>query len=135
MSRQDSALTDASALQLLRNRLPGALELDSDNFQDVMNAPHKPLVVITATAAKDKEQVGKDVTALARQWRDAREHAPVVFTWMDADKWGTWLKSMYGLRPGAGPAAVVASHHVRLVLGFCFFCRAPVGADGGTCRN
>ncbi|KAI0751693.1 thioredoxin-domain-containing protein [Daedaleopsis nitida] len=94
----------------LRHRLPNAVELDSDNFQDVMNAPHKPLVVITAAAAKDKEQVARDVTALARQWRDAREHAPVVFTWMDADKWGTWLKSMYGIKADAGPRAIVANH-------------------------
>ena len=112
MSRQDSALTDASALQLLRNRLPGALELDSDNFQDVMNAPHKPLVVIAATTAGDRERTAKEVTDLARRWRDAKEQAPVVFTWMDADKWGTWLKSMYGITADQLPRPVVTSHSV-----------------------
>ncbi|KAI0706903.1 thioredoxin-like protein [Cerioporus squamosus] len=94
----------------IRNRLPGAVELDSDNFQDVMNAPHKPLVVITATSGKDKEQIAREVTNLARKWRDAKEQAPVVFTWMDADKWGSWLKSMYGIKANMLPRAVVANH-------------------------
>lgn len=101
-------------LQLLRNRLPSALELDSDNFQDVMNAPHKPLVVLVATAQRDLKQTAKDVGELARKWRDARGRAPVVFAWMDADKWGKWLKSMYGIKAGGLPRAVVANH-TRLV--------------------
>ncbi|KAH9853322.1 thioredoxin-domain-containing protein [Lenzites betulinus] len=95
---------------LLRNRLPTALELDSDNFQDVMNAPHKPLVVIVATPQRDLKQIAKEVESVARKWRDAREHAPVVFTWMDADKWGKWLKGMYGLKAASLPRAVVANH-------------------------
>ncbi|KAL1939613.1 hypothetical protein VTO73DRAFT_9646 [Trametes versicolor] len=99
---------------LLRNRLPTALELDSDNFQDVMNAPHKPLVVLVATAQRDLKQTAKDVGELARKWRDARGRAPVVFAWMDADKWGKWLKSMYGIKAGGLPRAVVANH-TRLV--------------------
>ncbi|PIL36535.1 hypothetical protein GSI_00224 [Ganoderma sinense ZZ0214-1] len=99
---------------LLRNRLPSALELDSDNFQDVMNAPHKPLVVIAATAQGDLQRTAKEVTDLARKWRDAKEKAPVVFAWMDADKWGKWLKSMYGVTADQLPRPVVASHS-RLV--------------------
>ncbi|KAI1792500.1 thioredoxin-domain-containing protein [Ganoderma leucocontextum] len=99
---------------LLRNRLPSALELDSDNFQDVMNAPHKPLVVIAATSQSDLQRMAKEVTDLARKWRDAKEQAPVVFAWMDADKWGTWLKSMYGITADHLPRPVVTSHS-RLV--------------------
>ncbi|TBU43982.1 thioredoxin-domain-containing protein [Dichomitus squalens] len=99
---------------LLRNRLPGALELDSDNFQDIMNAPHKPLVVIAATSQSDKERTAKEVTEMARKWRDMKEQAPVVFTWMDADKWGTWLKSMYGIKASHLPRPIVANHS-RLV--------------------
>ncbi|KAI0759740.1 thioredoxin-domain-containing protein [Trametes elegans] len=95
---------------LLRHRLPSALELDSDNFQDVMNAPHKPLVVVVATPSGALAQTARAVGDLARAWRAAREPAPVVFAWMDADKWGKWLKSMYGLKPAALPAAVVANH-------------------------
>ncbi|KAI0829211.1 thioredoxin-domain-containing protein [Trametes gibbosa] len=95
---------------LLRHRLPTALELDSDNFQDVMNAPHKPLVVIVATPQRDLKQTAKEVADVARKWRDAREHGSVVFTWMDADKWGKWLKSMYGLKAAGLPRAIVANH-------------------------
>lgn len=99
-------------VQFMRNRIPSAVELDSDNFQDVMNAPHKPLVVLVATTQQDKEQVSKEVTAIARKWRDAKEQASVVFTWMDADKWGKWLKSMYGIKANMLPKAVVADHSV-----------------------
>lgn len=79
-----------------------------------MNAPHKPLVVLVATAQRDLKQTAKDVGELARKWRDARGRAPVVFAWMDADKWGKWLKSMYGIKAGGLPRAVVANH-TRLV--------------------
>lgn len=106
--------SDIVHVQFLRNRLPNALELDSDNFQDVMNAPHHPLVVIVGTSETDKAETAKTVTGLARQWRDAKEQASVVFTWMDADKWGSWLKSMYGLKAGSFPKAVVANHTVSL---------------------
>ncbi|OSD01995.1 thioredoxin-domain-containing protein [Trametes coccinea BRFM310] len=95
---------------LLRNRFPTALELDSDNFQDVMNAPHKPLVVIVGTPRDALAETAQQVRELARRWRDAREGVPVVFTWMDADKWGSWLKSMYGIKKGALPRAIVANH-------------------------
>ncbi|RPD62164.1 thioredoxin-domain-containing protein [Lentinus tigrinus ALCF2SS1-7] len=99
---------------IMRNRLPGAVELDRDNFQDIMNAPHKPLVVIVATSQNDKAQVAKEVIGIARKWRDAKEQAPVVFTWMDADAWGSWLKSMYGIKANMLPMTVVADHS-RLV--------------------
>ena len=79
-----------------------------------MNAPHKPLVVIAATAQNDLQRTAKEVTDLARKWRDAKEKAPVVFTWMDADKWGKWLKGMYGVTADS-PRPVVASHSVRMM--------------------
>ncbi|KAI0666173.1 thioredoxin-domain-containing protein [Trametes maxima] len=101
---------------LLRHRLPTALELDSDNFQDVMAAPHKPLVVVVAAPAPDLPRAAREVGALARQWRDAREAAPVVFAWMDADKWGKWLKGMYGVVPvEGGPLQAVVANHTGLV--------------------
>ena len=78
-----------------------------------MNAPHKPLVVIAATGQGEMMQrTAKDVTDLARKWRDAKEQAPVVFAWMDADKWGKWLKSMYGIKADAGVQIIVANHSV-----------------------
>jgi len=34
----------------------------------------------------------------------------VVFTWMDADKWASWLKNMYGIKGKEGPVIVIADH-------------------------
>lgn len=81
-----------------------------------MNAPHMPLVVIAATTQNDKEQISKEMTDLARKWRDRKEATSVVFAWMDADKWGKWLKSMYGLKPGSVPHAIIAEHSVSTVV-------------------
>ena len=94
------------------------MELDSDTFQDVMNAYNKPLVLIAASPRDQMTETFEKVKDIARRWRANKGATNVVFTWMDSDKWTKWLKSMYGLRPGAGPAAVVASHHVRRDLGF-----------------
>ncbi|KAI0665366.1 thioredoxin-domain-containing protein [Trametes maxima] len=95
-------------------RLPTVLELDSDNFQDVMAAPHKPLVV--AAPAPDLPRAAREVGALAQQWHDACEAAPVVFVWMDADKWGKWRKGMYGVVPvEGGPLQAVVANHTGLV--------------------
>ncbi|KAH9920797.1 thioredoxin-like protein [Fomitopsis serialis] len=86
---------------LLKNRLPTSMALDSDTFQDVMNAPHKPLV-LQATAA--------DVQRIAKQWRNAKGGPGVTFVWMDADKWAKWLKGMYGIQADKEVQVVVADH-------------------------
>ncbi|GBE79006.1 hypothetical protein SCP_0202030 [Sparassis crispa] len=96
---------------LLRNRLPLSLALSSDNFQDVMNAPHKPLVVLAAAAPSALQaDIAPEMRELARQWRDARGSAAVVFAWMDAERWASWLKGMYGIKPDALPRVVIADH-------------------------
>ena len=56
------------------------------------------------------------VKDIARRWRANKGATNVVFTWMDADKWGSWLKSMYGIKAGEMPRAVVANHTVRRIL-------------------
>ncbi|KAH9843500.1 thioredoxin-domain-containing protein [Rhodofomes roseus] len=105
---------DALVNWLLKNRLPTSMELDSDTFQDVMNAPHKPLVVLAAAPAAELQATAAEVQRIARQWRNAKSGAGVTFVWMDAGKWGKWLKSMYGVKPDNGPQVVVADHS-RLV--------------------
>lgn len=44
----------------------------------------------------------------------------VIFTWMDMDKWGDWMKSMYGIRmayDGSGTLddvpVIISDHKVR----------------------
>ena len=86
------------------------------SFQEVMNAKHKPLVVI-ATAPKARlGEVSVHVKDIAKQWKDKKATGDVVFTWMDGDKWSSWLKSMYGIKAGEMPRAVVANHTVRRIL-------------------
>ncbi|TFK56291.1 thioredoxin-domain-containing protein [Heliocybe sulcata] len=98
---------------LLANRLPTATELSSDSFQSIMKAPHNPLVVLVAVPDVNDASVLKTIRDIGRQWRNRKGLAggrDVVFTWMDASKWGKWLKSMYGIRSGDLPGVVVADH-------------------------
>ena len=98
--------------QLLLNKLPTYLELDSDSFQEVMNAKHKPLVVLVAAPRTELHDVSDHVKAIGQQWKDTKARGDVVFAWMDSDKWAGWLKSMYGIKADAGTRVVVANHSV-----------------------
>jgi thioredoxin domain-containing protein 5 len=102
------------SMQLLRNKLPTYIELDSDTFQEVMSAPHKPLVVLVAAPHAELHDVSDRVRAVAQQWKNSKAHGDVVFAWMDADKWTKWLKSMYGIKAESGPQVVVSNHSVSL---------------------
>ena len=104
--------------QLVSNKLPTYVELDSDNFQEVMNAAHKPLVVLVAAPKAELASTAERVRAVAQQWKDSKAAGAVVFTTMDADKWAKWLGSMYGIKPENGVSVVVANHSVSCVP-FC----------------
>ncbi|KAJ7691735.1 hypothetical protein B0H17DRAFT_1169048 [Mycena rosella] len=109
---------------LLVNRLPTALELTQDTFQLVMNAPHAPLVVIAAVGTDTHDKVAERFREIALKWRAHTGGTgifggrAVVFTWMDAEKWASWMKSMYGLRAGGrgtdaeDVGVVIADHKV-----------------------
>ena len=109
---------------LQSHRLPLALELGEGSFQEVMSAESKPLVVLVSVAASGIEHDGivETVRKLAAQWRGtgAAQYAPayaarqVVFTWMDQERWASWLKSMYGIN---GPTQIVITDH-----SVCFEC-------------
>ncbi|OBZ66615.1 Thioredoxin domain-containing protein 5 [Grifola frondosa] len=105
---------DALVKWLLSNRLPTSMELDSDTFQEVMNAPHKPLAVIVAAPSEQKDAIAKEVRDIGGRWRNSKGSPSVVFTWMDAEKWSSWLKGMYGIKSDALPRIVIANHS-RLV--------------------
>lgn len=77
-----------------------------------MYAEHKPLVVIVAAPPSEYTQTVEKVKDLARSWKDSKSRGDVVFTWMDADRWGKWLKSMYGIKADVAPQVVVANHSV-----------------------
>lgn len=99
------------------------MELNQESFQSVMNAPHKPLVVIVATFKENEETVSEKLRTVGLRWRarieemknEGRSRRGVVFTWMDREKWGSWLKGMYGIKDGQGVdgvVTVVADHEV-----------------------
>ncbi|KAI0057744.1 thioredoxin-domain-containing protein [Artomyces pyxidatus] len=115
--------TDKNSLSdwLVANRLPTAMELSDSSFQEVMNAPSKPLVVLVAVpkeGSNERERLIKEITEIGQLWRRGPDNAathqqrPVVFTWMDVDRWASWLKSMYGIK---GTGQVVIADHGNLI--------------------
>lgn len=86
-----------------------------------MNAPHRPLVVIAAVTKDTKEKVEEKFKDIGKKWKlrtgidRSNGQRAVVFTWMDAEKWASWMKSMYGIKAdGEGETPVViADHKVR----------------------
>lgn len=69
-----------------------------------MNAPQEPLVVIAAVTDEMRGKVKARLEQLARDWKvktggsGELNGKQVIFTWMDAEKWKDWLKSMYGIK-------------------------------------
>jgi hypothetical protein len=115
-STQTSAQELAKWLQT--HRLPLAMELGEESFQDVMNGEGKSLVVLVSVTPSgvERDRIIETVRRLAAQWRQGRaaQYLPthglrqVVFTWMDQERWSGWLKNMYGIK---GPARVVIVDH------------------------
>jgi len=117
-SSSSSEPAEALKTWLNVNRFPTSFELSKDIFQQVMYAPHKPLVVIVATPKGQEGTVSDKLQVIAQKWRLRRAAGrgesvgtrDVVFTWMDADQWGKWMKDMYGIRLKTEPEIVVADH-------------------------
>ncbi|KAF9268413.1 hypothetical protein L218DRAFT_954776 [Marasmius fiardii PR-910] len=94
---------------LINNRLPTTVELTRDTFQSIMNAPSRPLVVITSVTEENEELARRTLFELGKSWRKetggkgiasgTRGKRPVVFAYMNAEKWKDWMKSMYGVKP------------------------------------
>lgn len=89
---------------LLTHRLPTTLELTQDTFQRVMKAPHSPLVVIAASQKDRSGKIRDKFRELTKKWRLRTDGSgiahgrEVLFTWMDSDEWGKWMKAMYGIQ-------------------------------------
>ncbi|KAG6836914.1 hypothetical protein H0H93_001280 [Arthromyces matolae] len=121
-----STADDTIRSWLLAQRLPTSIELTQDTFQGVMNAAHSPLVVIAAVSPKNSEEAAKRMKDIGKKWRvrtsgsgltsNGRE---IIWTWMDADKWQDWVKSMYGIVVDAAPdldaVPVVITDHKKLI--------------------
>ncbi|KZT62214.1 thioredoxin-domain-containing protein [Calocera cornea HHB12733] len=97
---------------LLSEKLPTLAELSTQNFDEVMRNPSKPIVVLGALDG-DSAQEQSVLLSTAKAWRDSGMkvlNRPVVFVWMDSTKWAKWLKSMYGVKASNGPAVVISDH-------------------------
>lgn len=77
-----------------------------------MNAPHHPLVVLVAAPKSEFHDVIPKLEAVATQWKRRHSGENVVFTYMDVDKWASWLKNMYGVKQTSPPSVVIANHSV-----------------------
>ncbi|KAF9453143.1 protein disulfide isomerase [Macrolepiota fuliginosa MF-IS2] len=123
-----SSNTPLSAMKewFLTHRIPSFLELSSDSFQSVMNAPQEPLVVIAAVPEHMQGRAKARLEQLAREWKGKTGGSgelngkEVVFTWMDTERWKDWLKSMYGIKKyhdeaGLEDIRVVIADHKQLV--------------------
>ncbi|KAG7096483.1 hypothetical protein E1B28_003913 [Marasmius oreades] len=125
----DPGRQEILAQWLVNNRLPTTVELTRDTFQSVMNAPNKPLVVIASVTQENEELVRQTLSELGKKWRaqthgtgiaiGTRGQRPVVFARMDAEKWKSWMKSMYGVKPketnDLSEIDVVVADHQELI--------------------
>ena len=91
-----------------------------------MNANHHPLVVIVTTRDGIREKVKDKLRDVSAKWKirlnGKLRPEDVVFTWMDGEKWASWLKGMYGIKQNQGEDGVnivIANHAVSFF--FCFF--------------
>ncbi|KAJ1308330.1 hypothetical protein OPQ81_004040 [Rhizoctonia solani] len=101
------------------HRIPTLQQLTAENFPDVMKHPAKPLVVLVAFDMENmsKTQLGAQIetlTSIAKRWQTSAvrltDTRPTIFVWMDGDRWGKWLKSMYGIKREDMPTVVIVDH-------------------------
>jgi hypothetical protein len=99
-----------------RNKFGLVTELDSENFQGVMNAKvDGRQVVLLATTSETK---GSDVNLLRAaeaRWSSSaasKDVSDVLWVHMDGEKWASWMKSMYGLKKASMPSFVISIHSV-----------------------
>jgi len=111
------------------NKLPTTIELTQDTFQGIMNAPSRPLVVLTGVTSYNKDKVQSKFEEMAKKWRQktngsgvvtgSKGDRQVVFAWMDLERWKDWMKGMYGITKGSQEVddlpVVIADHKVGII--------------------
>ena len=115
-----------------------------------MNAPQALLVVITASKKDTSDKIKNAFRDLAKKWRLRTDGSgivhgcEVVFTWMNTDSWGTWMKAMYGIQSNDDDGhydhhrdledvkVIIADHSVCY---FPFFLRVFADNSFFECRN
>lgn len=93
--------TSTEALQkfVKVHRYPTLTKLHSGNYNRIMKADSKPIIVLGALhkgeeGKKDRMAFNSVAKAWKRGGRDFEQ--PVWFVWVEGDKWASWLKQSYG---------------------------------------
>lgn len=88
---------------ILAQRFPTVIELDSGNFDEVMQSPTRALVVLVALKKNGRstgelEKEVEELRKIAKAWyRGGRKfEQPVWFAWIDGEKNKKWLRQNYG---------------------------------------
>lgn len=118
-------------LEWLRTaKLALVTELTGESYADIMStAGNPPLVGVVVLSPKrlgeGLAQAVLDVQKLAKGW-EARvkkegqhDTRAVIWSWVDGDKWGSWAKSLYGVKAGLEPVVVIGDPKVRLLALLC----------------
>ena len=88
-----------------------------ENFLNIMKSPSEPLVVLAAMEPSAKSDSQRDdLFAVARAWREEGllegRHRDVIFVWMNAERWTTWLKKQYAITQEQLPVVIIVDHAV-----------------------
>ena len=94
-----------------------------------MNAPQALLVVIAASKKDTSDKIKNGFRDLAKKWRLRTDGSgivhgrEVVFTWMNTDSWGTWMKDGHydHYRDLEDVKVIIADHSVCYFLFFFVF--------------
>ncbi|KAM0751141.1 thioredoxin-like protein [Meredithblackwellia eburnea MCA 4105] len=95
-------------------------ELNSQTFGDIMSQKATPPLVGLAVLSPKALGLGgmqtakTDLRKLADSWMETVRkdrldgEREVIWAWVDGDRWGGWVKSLYGVKVGSEPVIVVA---------------------------
>ncbi|KAI8804173.1 thioredoxin-like protein [Cladochytrium replicatum] len=111
---------------ILRHRFPLTFEVSSDNGDEIMSGER--VVVLGIVDEKGVDRMRSVLSEAARKWIEFNnpmhtggaqgslqlESNEVLFGWIRADLWGTFLSSTYGISSSAAPMLIIADPKVEL---------------------
>jgi hypothetical protein len=98
------------------HRHPTVTHLTSGNYNEVMKTDSRAIVVLAALhKGDDGEKERQKLMSVAKAWkRGGRGFVqPVLFAWIEGERWSSWLRQSYGIKKKNLPAVVVVDPAVR----------------------
>lgn len=92
------------------HRHPTLTHLSSGNYNEVMKADSRAIVVLAALhKGEEGEKERERLMSVAKAWkRGGRGFVqPVFFAWIEGERWASWLRQSYGIKKKDLPAVVV----------------------------